>query len=455
MANKESVVEQLKEEIRKRMPKSGEINRRAQQIYPHGEISAARDFDPWPFYATKGEGAYIWDIDGNRYLDCCMCYGVALLGHRPPPIIKAMKEHLERQPLHYGAPLPGEVDWGEKFVKCVPCAERVVLCNTGNEAVHKSVNIARAATGRDKIAKFEGGFHGSNEYSLWSVHANPELMGPPQRPNPVPSVPGMPRAAKDAIVLLPFREESAFEIIEENAADLAVVMIEPIFGAGGVLSPGKEFLQKLREVTKRNNVLLLFDEIITGFRLGLGGGQEYFDVTPDMGLFGKSLGGGMPIGAIGCSQEIIDKVLDLEPPLLVAGTFSGKATTLAASNAMLDYLMENSPALQNDLAARGDYLRSSFNDFTKAKGMPSTMIGEASMWGLHMAEPPVETPRDCLKNDMEIVTELGLRLRLEGIFLPGELHGGFLSTAHGDEEVEEMLRALKAVLEACFSGRKI
>jgi glutamate-1-semialdehyde 2,1-aminomutase len=445
----------IEEKVRKRTPKSAKLFQRATEIYPDGEISAARMFDPWPFYAAKGEGAYIWDVDGNRYLDCCMCYGVLLLGHRPAPIMKAVSEHAEKHPLHYGAPLPSEVEWGEKFRRCVPCAEKVVLCNTGNEAVHKSINIARTATGRNKIAKFEGGFHGSNEYSLWSVHLHPDYMGPIERPNPIPSAPGMPEAAKDAIVVLPFREEAAFDLIEEHASELAVVMIEPVLGAGGILSPGKEFLQKLREVTERNDVLLLFDEIITGFRLGLGGGQEYFGVTPDIGLFGKALGGGLPIGAIGCKQEIIDIAMDQDPPLLVAGTFSGNATTLAASNAMLDYVMQHSPGIYNDLARRGDHLRSSFNDFTQSKGMSLTMTGEGSMWAIHPAAPPVETPRDMLKHNLEIIPEFELRLRLEGVFLPAQMHGGFLSTAHGDEEVEEMLRAFKAVLEACYAGRKI
>ena len=146
-------IEELKESLRRLTPRSAAFHERALEVYPAGDISAARKFDPWPFYADRGEGAYIWDVDGNRYIDCCMCFGVLLLGHRPSPVMKALGEQLQR-PTHYGSPFPGEVEWAEKFTRCVPCAERVVLCNTGNEAVQKAVTIARAYTGKDKVAKF-------------------------------------------------------------------------------------------------------------------------------------------------------------------------------------------------------------------------------------------------------------------------------------------------------------
>jgi glutamate-1-semialdehyde 2,1-aminomutase len=277
-------------------------------------------------------------------------------------------------------------------------------------------------------------------------------MGPPDHPNLVPMAPGMPVSAYEDMVLLPFGDDAAFDLIEEHASELAVVMTEPVYGPGAI-TPGAKFLQKLREVTKKNNVLLLFDEIITGFRLGLGGGQEYFGVTPDIGLFGKALGGGTSIGAIGCSKEIIDNVMELDPPLLVAGTFSGNAMTLAASTAMLDYLIEHNPRIYTELAEKGDYLRNSFNDFVTAKGLPATMTGVGSMWQVHMAPPPIETPRDRLKEDEATLQEYELRLRLEGVFIPAHLHLAFLSPAHSDEDIEELLRALKEALKGTFAER--
>ena len=446
--NRQERIEALKQAVRERTPKSGEAFERALGVYPNGEISAARGFDPWPFYAAKGEGPYIWDIDGNRYIDCCMCYGVLQLGHRPPAVTEALELQLQRG-IHYGCPHTEEVAFGEKFVECVPGADRVVLCNSGNEAIHKAISIARAYTGKDKIAKFEGGFHGSNEYSMWSIYPDPEQMGPIDRPNPIPHAAGMIESQRENILILPFGEEAAFDLIEENAHELAVVMIEPVGGAGGTLMMGEEYLRLLREVTERMGVLLLFDEVITGFRLSLGGGQEYFNVMPDIATFGKALGGGMPIGAIGVKREILMKTLQLDPPLSVAGTFSGNAMTLAAGNAFLDYVMSH-PRIYTEMEERGDYLRNSFNEYARTKGYPATMTGVGSMWQVHMAPPPIVNPRDRIKEDAQALMEYALRLRLEGVFIPAPLHLAFISPAHSSEDVDELIRALKASLDATF-----
>lgn len=448
--NKQERINNLKEEIRRRTPKSGELFEKAKKVLPNGEISSVRGFDPWAFYAQSADGVRVRDIDGNEYLDYCMCYGTLLLGHRPPPIMDSIKKHLETGPLHYGIPTPAELEFGERFTRCVPCAEQVMLCNTGNESVHKAVAIARAYTGKNKTAKFEGTFHGSNEYSLWSVRPDKERMGPAERPNPVPVQAGMERHARENLVLLPFGLDEAFKIIEENADDLAVVMLEPVLGVGGALPFDANYLKKLKEVTAKCGVLLLFDEIITGFRLALGGGQELFGVTPDIGLFGKALGGGSPVAAVGARREIFDKVLNIDPPIMLTGTFSGNAVTLANSIAMMDHLSENNPGLYKELAKKGDYLRESYNDFARSKGIPSVMTGVGSMWQVHMIEPPVTKPRDRVREDMERVEEFNLRLRLSGIFVPEHSHIAFLSTAHSKEDVQTLLESLQSCLESCF-----
>jgi glutamate-1-semialdehyde 2,1-aminomutase len=451
--SREDRIEALKQVVRECIPKSGNLFHRGVEVYPHGEISAARMFDPWPFYAVQGDGPYLWDADGHKYIDCCMCYGALLLGHRPPAIIEALEKQLGRA-THYGCPHPEEVDFGEKFVRCVPGADMVVLCNSGNEAIHKSVSIARAYTGKEKVAKFEGGFHGSNEYSMWSIHLDPDRMGPAERPKPIPHAAGMTQAQREDVILLPFGEQNAFELIRDNADELAVVMLEPVGGAGGGLTMGREFLEELRDVTHQNGVLLLFDEVITGFRLALGGGQEYFDVMPDLATFGKALGGGMPIGAIGVKREILLKTLGLDPPLSVAGTFSGNAMTLAAGNAFLDYVMAN-PGIYPQMEERGDYLRERFNAYTRGKGYPATMIGMGSMWQIVMAPPPITKPRDLVKEDAEALREFALRLRLEGIFVPAPLHLAFISPVHSDQDIEHILRAAEGCLDATFDASSI
>ena len=446
---RQQVIEGLKEEIRRRTPKSGELLERAKKTLPNGEISSVRGFDPWPFYAESADGVKVVDIDGNEYLDFCMGYGVLLCGHRPAHNLEAVQKHLETGPFHFGIPTPLELEFSERFVKCVPCAEQVMVCNTGNEAVHKAVAMARAYTGKNKVAKFEGGFHGSNEYSLWSVVAIKELMGPIEHPNLVPMQSGLARGAEQSTVLLPFGHEAAFDIIEENADDLAVVMLEPATGPGTVhFEPA--YLRKLKEVCQRCGVLLCFDEIITGFRLGLGGGQELFGVMPDIGLFGKCLGGGSPIGVVAARKEIFDKILNMVPPVTLTGTFSGNAVTLKNSIALMDYLTANNPGVYDDLAAKGDRLRSEFNKFAKARGLPANMTGLGSMWQVHMTDKPVKVPRDRVDIDHEAEEEFNLRIRLEGIFVPEHSHIAFISTAHTDEDINELIRVLKLSLEQCF-----
>ncbi len=447
--SRREIIHELKKRIRRQTPTSGKMLEQAKKVLPNGEISSVRGFDPWPFYTARVEGTHIWDVDGNEYLDFCMCYGVLLFGHRPENNLEAVQKHLETGPFHYGIQTPAEFEFGEKFTSCVPCAEQVMLCNTGNEAVHKAVAIARAYTGKDKVAKFEGCFHGSNEYSLWSVYCDKEKMGPVNRPIPVPAQSGMPESARDNIVLLPFGHEAAFKIIEEQASDLAVVMLEPALGPGAIAFK-PEYLQKLREVTRQYDVLLLFDEIITGFRLALGGAQELFEVIPDIGLFGKCLGGGSPIGAIATRAEVFEKVMNLNPPVMATGTFSGNAVTLNNSIATIDFLKAHNPSLYHDLARKGVYLRCSFNDFAKQKGFASCMTGIGSMWQVHMIEPPVTLPRDRIKQNHQAEEEFNLRLRLEGIFVPEHSHIAFLSTAHTEEDLENLIKALKISLEGCF-----
>jgi glutamate-1-semialdehyde 2,1-aminomutase len=447
MLDRTQTVAALRADVAARTGLSGQLWSAAHSLYPRGEISAARKFDPWPFYATRAEGAHIWDVDGNRYVDCCMCYGTLLLGHAPAPIVRAVRQQAA-DGLHFGAPHALEVAYARKLLACLPGMERIILANSGNEAVQKAVTLARAYTGRNKVAKFEGGFHGSNEYSYWSISCDESRMGCEERPVAVPQAAGMARRAGDDIVLLPFDEDAMVELIKENADDLAVVLLEPVLGAGGGLPVPRGLVARLREVTRDTGVLLLFDEVITGFRMALGGAQGWLGVTPDIALFGKAIGGGMPIGIVSSTARIVDRCLELDPDLAVAGTFSGNAMSMAASGAFLDLVMLH-PGLYDELAARGDHLRVSFNSYAAERGMPFHMTGAGSMWQVHACAPPVERPRDLIREDPDLLLEFALRLRLQGVFVPAPLHISFLSTAHSDEDVEDVLAALRAAADGC------
>lgn len=439
--------ETLLEALRQQTPKSGLLWKESQDVIPGGLLSGARKFKPYPFFTERGQGAYIWDVDGNRYIDCCIAYGVLFLGHRPPAVIGAIEKQL-KQGIVYGTPHSLEIEFAESLIEYIPCAERVLVCNSGTEATMQAARVMRAYTGKTKIAKFEGAYHGWHDYASWSVYIRPDEMGPAERPNPTPESAGIPEQIKDTILMLPFNE-SAFKLIEEHASELAGVMIEPVFG-GGTIPVSKEFLQKLREVTKRAGVPLMFDEVITGFRMGLGGAQEYFGIKPDLATYGKVIGGGLPIGAVAVSQEMMKTVLSGDLGLTIAGTFSGNPLTLAAGNAVLKYLKAN-PQIYKDLTKKGDRLRNGFNEYAKQKGWPASMTGVGSMFQIHLSKSAIIEPRDMLKRLDTPLADLQLYLRLNGVFIPW-LHLAFISAAHSDADVEEVLRVHKVTVEACLAA---
>jgi glutamate-1-semialdehyde 2,1-aminomutase len=442
--------DQLTKVLEDQTPKSGALWQASQEAVPGGLLSLARKFKPYPFYTERGDGPYIWDVDGNRYIDCCMAYGVLLLGHAHPVAVEAMTSQAGHGAV-YGTPHPLEISYSQQLIDCIPCAERVLLCNSGTEATMQAIRVMRAFTGKDKVAKFEGAYHGWHDYASWSINIHQEAMGPADRPNAVPESAGIPEAIKDTIMVLPFNE-SAFDLIEENAEDLAGVMIEPVFG-GGNIPATQGFLKKLREVTERTGVLLMFDEVITGFRLALGGAQEYYGVLPDLATYGKIIGGGLPAGAVGCSKEMMEKVIQADMSIAVAGTFSGNPMTLAAGKAVLRHLKEN-PQIYARLAGNGEILRGGFNDWARSKGIPASMTGAGSMFQIHLKDSPVTKPRDLLGRLDGPLGDLQLHLRLNGVFIPW-LHLAFISAAHTQQDVEEVLRVHQASVEACLAAHNV
>ncbi|TET84562.1 MAG: aspartate aminotransferase family protein [Anaerolineales bacterium] len=437
--------DELLKVLTERTPMSGKMWQDAQEYVPGGLLSVARKFKPYPFYTYRGEGPYIWDVDENRYIDCCISYGTLILGHRPAVVTEAIRAQEERGVV-YGTPHPLEIAYAERFIECVPCAERMLLCNSGTEATMQGIRIMRAYTSRKKIGKFEGGYHGWHDYAMWSTNIYPDKMGPDERPNAIADSAGIPEEIKETILLLPLNE-AAFDLIEENASDLAGVMIEPIIGTGAI-PVGREYLLKLREVTERHGILLMFDEVKTGFRLALGGGQEYYGVIPDLATYAKAIGGGMPIGAVGCSKEIMEAVTQYDFSISVAGTFSGNPMSLAAGYAVLGHLMQN-PQIYDELERKGKRLRDGFNEYMQSKGLPASMTGEGSFFQSHMKPLPIEKPRDMIGQHSDALYDMQLFLRLNGVHVAW-FHDAFISTAHSDQDIEDVLRAHKDSAEAAL-----
>jgi glutamate-1-semialdehyde 2,1-aminomutase len=437
----------LLQELRKRTPQSGAYWEKAKDLVPGGLISGARKMEPYPVYVARGKGAYIWDIDGNRYIDCAMSFGVHVLGHGPEVVLKALHEQCELG-MSYGMPHTREVEFTKRLIECVPCAEQVMVCNTGTESTLLAWRLMRAAGRKPKIAKFEGCYHGWHDYAQWNVFVDPKTMGPAERPNMAAASAGIPDGAKNTMLVLPLNE-NAFRMIEEHAPELAGVAIEPVIG-GGMLTVDRTFLQKLREVTQKAGVLLHFDEVITGFRLALGGCQELTGVLPDVATYGKIIGGGLPIGAVACSREMVAVARKTDDGFSAAGTFSGNPLTLSTGAAMMQYLQENRH-IYDDMMVKGKYLRNSFNEWCASKGHPFCMTGIGSMFQMHAkADLPV-VPRDLLGQDKEALAELQLQFRLNNVLLPW-MHLAFFSAAHSRQDIEDMLRAFKAAVEGVMDS---
>jgi len=441
--------EAVLQELRDRTPKSGAYWEQAKDLVPGGLISGARKMEPYPVYVARSKGAYTWDIDGNRYIDCAMSFGVHILGHGPEVVLKALHEQCELG-MSYGMPHTREVEFTQRLIECVPCAEQVMLCNTGTESTLLAWRLMRAASKKPKIAKFEGCYHGWHDYAQWNVFVDPKTMGPADRPAMAPGSAGIPDGAKSTILVLPFNE-SAFGLIEEHAHELAGVAIEPVIG-GGMLTVDRKFLQRLREVTQKAGVLLHFDEVITGFRLALGGCQELTGVLPDVATYGKIIGGGLPVGAVACSREMVDIARKTDDGFSAAGTFSGNPLTLATGAAMLRYLQENRH-IYKEMQAKGEFLRRGFNEWTASHGYPFCMTGTGSMFQIHAkADLPV-VPRDLPGQDQEALGELQLRFRLNNLLLPW-MHLAFFSAAHSRQDIEDMLEAFKAAVEGVMASKK-
>lgn len=439
--------EALLQELRDRTPKSGAFWEEARNLVPGGLISGARKMEPYPVYVERAKGPHIWDIDGNRYIDCAMSFGVHVLGHGPEAVLQALHTQCELG-MSYGTPHTREVEFTKRLIDCVPCAELAMVCNSGTESTMLAWRLMRAASSKPKIAKFEGCYHGWHDYAQWSVYADPENMGPADRPNMVAGSAGIPDGARDTVLMLPFNE-NAFRMIEEHADELAGVAIEPVLG-GGMLTVDKAFLQKLREVTQKTGVLLHFDEVITGFRLALGGCQELTGVLPDLATYGKIIGGGLPVGAVACSKEMVAVAQKTDDGFSAAGTFSGNPMTLATGAAVIKYLQENDH-IYADMMDKGEFLRNGFNDWAASKGYPFCMTGIGSLFQIHArAELPV-FPRDLVDEDEKILQELQLHFRLNNILIPW-MHLAFFSAVHTQDHIEEMLRAFKASVEATMKS---
>ena len=445
----ESIHQIFDTQFRDRTPKSKLLYDEAKNHLPGGVSGSAKFMKPYPVYISRSGGAKIVDVDGNEYIDTLMGAGVNIIGHNPKPILDSIRRQLDIivNPL---LATELEVTFAKKIKTHMPHLERVRFVNTGTEATFFALRAARAFTGKNKIAKFEGNYHGQFDYTMISAMSG--AFGPETQPQAEPDCAGISKQALDSAVILPYNNaEAAVSIIKQNAADLAAVILEPVaMFQCGTVPADKEFIKMVREVTAEEGIPLIFDEIVTGFRLGLGGASQYYDTIPDLTAFGKIAGGGLAMGGYGGRADIMEKVVtptkepsDIKEKIFQSGTFSANPLSMTAGIAMLEQLEKG--GVYPYIDALGGKLRVGLEKIANNRKVSMQINGLASMFQIHFSELPIRNRRDMAKANSKLGYIFALGMIAGGIFL-APAHPGFLSTAHTEADIDRILGRADEVL---------
>ncbi len=421
--------------------KSDELFADALKYIPGGVNSPVRAFRAvggQPFFVNKARGARVWDVDGNEYVDYVGTWGPAILGHAHPKIIKAVQDAAEHG-TSFGIPNPFEVRMAKLICSWVPSVKKVRMCNSGTEATMSAIRLARGFTRRDKIIKFDGCYHGHADSLLVKAGSGALTFGNPDSA-------GVPAAFTEHTIVLPFNDIDAVKAaFAANKNQIAGIIVEPVPGNAGLYLPKPGYLEFLSEITKAHDALLIFDEVMTGFRLARGGAQERFHIKPDLSCFGKVIGGGLPVGAFGGRAEIMDCLAPLGP-VYQAGTLSGNPVAMAAGIAALEELAASDAHAR--LEELGKALESEMKNAAKAAGVPVQFNRCGSMFCGYFISEPVHNLADAMKSDRERFKKYFHGMLAEGVYLaPSQFEAGFLSTAHSAVEVEQTAEAAAKVMK--------
>jgi glutamate-1-semialdehyde 2,1-aminomutase len=419
---------------------------RAQHSLVEGVNSPSRGaavYSPSPIVLERGNGSRVWDPDGNEYVDFMMSFGALIQGHAHPTLVKTVCDAMA-EGSHFAAATSAEVEAAERFCRMVPCAETVRFTNTGSEATMLALRLARAHTGRNKFLKFEGHYHGWYDPFLLNAHSHPpEQLGSVEDLARIPDSEGIPPATFDDVMLAPWNDEAALErILRKHGHELAAVITEPIMANMGCILPRDGYLHRMRELTQEHGVLLILDEVVTGFRYAPGGCQEYYGVAPDIATFGKALGAGFPVGAVAGSRAILDRMKWGENMVLHYGTFNGHRLTMKVIAANLDLLSQEDTYAK--FHAIGDAAIAGLRDTFRRRGVKAIVQGFGPMFQIYFTE------RDCIYDyrdycsyvDGKRYSEFVHQFLDRGVYMtPSNGLHWIISTAHTHADVEKLVAA--------------
>ncbi len=415
--------------------RSIELFEEAQNLLPGGVDSPVRAFSSvggQPLFIRRGEGPYLYDVDGNRYVDYVLSWGPLILGHAHPDVVAALKDAVDLG-TSYGAPSPLENELARLVQEFMPNIEMIRFVNSGTEATMTALRLARAYTGRDKIIKFQGCYHGHADMLLVQAGSGVATLG-------LPDSPGVPKATvQDTLVAQYNDPDSVAALFEKYPGEIAALIIEPVAGNMGVVPPQDGFLAGLREMTANNGALLIFDEVMTGFRVHPGGAQTLYDIQPDLTTLGKVIGGGMPVGAYGGKREIMEMVAPVGP-MYQAGTLSGNPLAMTAGIATLRALQE--PEVWDALDAAAERLGAGIGEAAQAAGIPLHQTRVGTMFANYFTGEPVHDWDTVSRSDTETFKRYFHGMLERGVYLaPSQFEAGFTSTVHDATAIEATIRA--------------
>ena len=420
------------------MPSNHELFQRALNILPGGVDSPVRAFKSVggePFMTARAEGPYLWDVEGRRYIDYVGSWGPMIAGHNHPHVREAV-ERAVRDGLSFGTPCPAEAELAEAIRALMPSLEMLRFVNSGTEATLSALRLARGATGRERFVKFEGCYHGHGDSFLVKAGSGALTLG-------VPDSPGVPRSLADLTVTLPYNDiDAARALFDAMGKTLACVIVEPVAGNMNCVPPRPGFLKTLRELCTRDGALLIFDEVMTGFRVAAGGAQSLYAITPDLTTLGKIIGGGMPVGAYGGRRDLMQQIAPAGP-IYQAGTLSGNPVAMAAGLAMLDLVRE--PGFHERLSLKTRALTDGLLARAQEAGVPFSINRVGGMFGLFFSAARVESFAQAMACDRAAFNRFFHAMLERGVyFAPSAFEAGFMSMAHDDDAIAETLAAARA-----------